>query len=84
MIALEASSANSFQNQNVYEQKLVDIQTQIELFNTISSEIEKSSRNLTQVIPSNVGLQDESSAKLIDRYNELVLERNRLLKFLLR
>lgn len=80
MIALEASSANSFQNQNVYEQKLVDIQTQIELFNTISSEIEKSSRNLTQVIPSNVGLQDESSAKLIDRYNELVLERNRLLK----
>ncbi|EFB93602.1 GumC family protein [Prevotella bivia] len=80
MIALEASSAKSFENQNASEEKLVDLQTQIELFNTISSEIEKSSRNLTQVIPSNVGLQDESSTKLIDRYNELVLERNRLLR----
>ncbi len=80
MIALEASATSSFQNQTVSEQKLIDIQTQIELFNTVSSEIEKSSRNLTQVIPSNVGLQDESSTKLIDRYNELVLERNRLLR----
>ena len=80
MIALDASSAKSFENQNASEEKLVDLQTQIELFNTISSEIEKSSRNLTQVIPSNVGLQDESSTKLIDRYNELVLERNRLLR----
>ncbi|MDK7751575.1 hypothetical protein QP572_14690, partial [Brevibacterium sp. UMB10442] len=50
MIALDASSAKSFENQNASEEKLVDLQTQIELFNTISSEIEKSSRNLTQVI----------------------------------
>ena len=32
------------------------------------------------MIPSNVGLSDQSSTALINKYNELVLERNRLLR----
>ena len=67
-------------NQNNSELKLADVETQIELFNTIAREVESSSRNLTQVIPSNVGLDDQSSTSLINKYNELVLERNRLLR----
>ena len=80
MVELKMNASNSVSNQNTSEQKLAEMETQIELFNTIAREVENSSRNLTQVIPSNVGLDDESSTSLINKYNELVLERNRLLR----
>ena len=80
MVELKMNASNSVTNQNTSEQKLADMETQIELFNTIAREVESSSRNLSQVIPSNVGLDDESSTALINKYNELVLERNRLLR----
>ena len=80
MVELKMNASNSVSNQNTSEQKLAEMETQIELFNTIAREVESSSRNLRQVIPSNVGLDDESSTSLINKYNELVLERNRLLR----
>ena len=80
MVELKMNASNSVSNQNTSEQKLAEMETQIELFNTIAREVESSSRNLTQIIPSNVGLDDESSTSLINKYNELVLERNRLLR----
>ena len=80
MVELKMNASNSVSNQNTSEQKLAEMETQIELFNTIAREVASSSRNLTQVIPSNVGLDDESSTSLINKYNELVLERNRLLR----
>ena len=36
--------------------------------------------NAKNIIPSNVGLTDEASKKLIDHYNQAVQDRNRLLK----
>ena len=80
IVELQMNAGNSVANQNNSELKLADVETQIELFNTITREVESSSRNLTQVIPSNVGLDDQSSTSLINKYNELVLERNRLLR----
>lgn len=80
MVELKLNAGNAVTNQNESELKLADIQTQIELFSTIAQEVESSSRNLLQVIPSNVGLDDQSSTSLINKYNELVLERNRLLR----
>lgn len=80
MVELKMNASNSVTNQNTSEQKLAEMETQIELFNTVAREVESSSRNLSQVIPSNVGLDDESSTALINKYNELVLERNRLLR----
>ena len=80
MVELKLNAGNAVTNQNESELKLADIQTQIELFSTIAQEVESSSRNLSQVIPSNVGLDDQSSTSLINKYNELVLERNRLLR----
>ena len=80
MVELKLNAGNAVTNQNESELKLTDMQTQIELFGTIAQEVESSSRNLSQVIPSNVGLDDQSSTSLINKYNELVLERNRLLR----
>ena len=36
--------------------------------------------NKHQVLPSNIGLQDEASTSLINEYNKIALERNRLLR----
>ncbi|WP_077196033.1 GumC family protein [Prevotella ihumii] len=80
MVELQMNATSSFTNQTQSEQKLTDLDTQIELFNSIASEVKGSSRDYTQVIPSNIGLTDATSSSLIDKYNELVLERNRLLR----
>lgn len=80
MVELKVNAGSSFANQTQYEQKLTETETQIELLNSIAAEVNSSSRNLSQVLPSNVGLTDQSSTSLINKYNELVLERNRLLR----
>ncbi|WP_028897695.1 polysaccharide biosynthesis tyrosine autokinase [Prevotella sp. HUN102] len=80
MVELKMNATNSFSNQTAAEQKLSEIEIQIELFNNIASETASSSRNLSQIIPSNIGLIDEATTGLINKYNELVLERNRLLR----
>ena len=79
MVQLDMNAGSSFQNQNQYEQQLAQQETQIELLNNIADFMKQSGRRF-QVLPSNVGLQDQSSTNLINKYNELVLERNRLLR----
>ncbi len=75
-LQLNATAASA--NTSTYEQKLTDAETQLSL---ISSLIQFANRpgNKHQVLPSNVGLKDESSTSLINEYNKTALERNRLL-----
>ena len=80
VVEQQMNAASSFTNQTTYEQKLTDMETQIQLFNSVASEVKNSSRDFTQVIPSDVGLSDATASSLINKYNELVLERNRLLR----
>ena len=58
MVELQMSAASSFSNQTASEQKLTEMETQIQLFNSIASEVKNSSRDFSQVIPSNIGLTD--------------------------
>lgn len=80
VVEQQMNAASSFTNQTTSEQKLTDMETQIQLFNSVASEVKNSSRDFTQVIPSDVGLSDATASSLINKYNELVLERNRLLR----
>ena len=80
VVEQQLSAASSFSNQTVTEQKLTEIETQIQLFNSVASEVKNSSKDFSQVIPSDVGLSDATASSLINKYNELVLERNRLLR----
>lgn len=60
-----------------YEKKRVENQTQINLV----MDLQRSMRgNEYEVLPSNIGLQDAASAGAIDRYNEMLVERKRLLR----
>ncbi|WP_073346012.1 GumC family protein [Bacteroides congonensis] len=60
-----------------YEKKRVENQTQINLVMDLQRYLQG---NEYEVLPSNVGLQDAGVASAIDRYNEMVSERNRLLR----
>ena len=60
-----------------YEKKRVENQTQINLVMDLQRYLQGTEY---EVLPANVGLQDASVAGAIDRYNEMVAERNRLLR----
>lgn len=60
-----------------YEKKRVENQTQINLVMDLQRYLQGAEY---EVLPSNVGLQDAGVAGAIDRYNEMVAERNRLLR----
>lgn len=79
MIELDMSATQTMANANQYDQKLIDINMQTALINSLSSYIE-TDKNKYQVIPSNIGLTDQSTTALIKSYNEVALERNSLLK----
>ena len=60
-----------------YEKKRVENQTQINLL----QDLQKYMRNEGyEVLPSNIGLQDLNLAAAINRYNEVLVERKRLLR----
>lgn len=58
--------------------KEIDVNTQLELTNSLISYLDKQGRY--QVIPSNVGLGDAQATQSILSYNQLILERDRLLQ----
>jgi tyrosine-protein kinase Etk/Wzc len=76
---LKLDATSTLEGSSSYEQKLADATTQIQLLGYLSEYI-ADPNNKNQVIPSNVGLTDLSSTELIKKYNESVLERNRLLR----
>ena len=60
-----------------YEKKRVENQTQINLL----QDLQKYMRNEAyEVLPSNIGLEDVNLAAAINRYNEVLIERKRLLR----
>ena len=74
------SDANVNIQQNLrYEQELVDVGTQISLIDALIDHV-NSARNNLDVIPANVGLKDAALISMITKYNESVMERNRLLR----
>lgn len=60
-----------------YEKKRVENQTQINLVMDLQRYMKG---NEYEVLPSNIGLRDAASAGAIDRYNEMLVERKRLLR----
>ena len=60
-----------------YEKKRVENQTQINLVMDLQRYMKG---NEYEILPSNIGLQDAALAGAIDRYNEMLVERKRLLR----
>ena len=74
-----ANSAQSLTNQDSYNQRLVEAETQLELLRSLGEYINDPT-NRYQTLPSNVGLSDNATTALIARYNEVAIERKNLLR----
>ena len=62
-----------------YEQQRIANSTQIRLLNYLKNYIENPA-NSYEIIPINVGQEDENLNSIIERYNDLLVERKRLLR----
>lgn len=70
-LALEGSSS--------YQQKQAENATQIRLIEFLKSYI-NTPANRNEVLPANVGLADQGLSSLIEQYNQMLIERKRLLR----
>lgn len=74
-----ASDAQLAKEQSTrYDQERIQNATQISLVRFLQSYINNPA-NRNEVIPANVGLQDENLSSVIDQYNTMIIERKRLL-----
>ena len=79
MTTLGASAGAAFGNTEATEKELANASTQLALLDELSS-IMNQSGNKYQLLPADVGLSDGMTASLINRYNEIALERTRMLR----
>lgn len=76
---LTSDAQLALQENSKYEQQRIENQTQIRLVEFLRDYINNPA-NTDEVIPANVGLQDQDLSKVIDQYNTLLIERKRLLR----
>ena len=79
LMELQLNAMTTSENTSTYSQKLNEANTQIALIGSLINFANRPG-NKHQVLPSNIGLQDEASTSLINEYNKIALERNRLLR----
>ncbi len=75
---IEAEAQIILQNASEFDNRQLNVGTQLELANTMVDYMQNSGMN--DLLPSNIGLQGDQIASAVSNYNQLILERNRLLK----
>ena len=73
---IEAESALILENASEYSNKRQDVNTQLGLVNEMIKYLDQEETNL---LPTNLGIEESSINSIIDRFNNLVLQRNRVL-----
>ena len=72
-------ASQSVQMSNQFSARLSEADAQVQMLDYLREHV-NNPRNEYKIIPSNVGLTDASSLRLITEYNQAVQDRNRLLK----
>lgn len=75
---LQADAQLFLKEKSEYQKKRVEVETQINLVNYLEEYI-KNNRNKDKLIPANVGITDLTLQGLAKQYNDMVLERDRLM-----
>lgn len=75
---LQGESELFLANATEFEKKEIEIETQLKVVETMSDYLAKASPS--DLIPSNILTSDANASGLIDNYNQLILNRNKLLK----
>lgn len=75
-----SSQANlTLESEKATESQIATTANKIQLIEFLQEEIKSDNRS-TDVLPANIGLGDENTSQITQRYNELVAQRDRLLK----
>ena len=74
---IEAESKIVLAGATEFSNKQVELYTKIEVLQSVLTFLKKD--NSIQLLPANIGIEDGDLASAIDYYNQLVIERNRLL-----
>lgn len=76
---LASDARMALEESSKYEQQLTENATQIRLVEFLRNYI-NNPKNANEVIPVNVGLQDQNLGAIINQYNTMLIERKRLLR----
>ena len=76
---LTSDAQIALQEKSRYEQQLAQNATQLNLVLDLQDYL-NDSKNINEVIPSNIGLEDSALKDVINQYNTLIIERKRLLR----
>ena len=74
-----AQATNYLEQASDYNKKLSDWEAQIDVLKSIESYLSKTTSE-AQLVPSTLGIQDQTLLGLIGKFNELQLERERMLR----
>lgn len=78
IVDIPAEARINLQTQNEAARRQLALQTEIQVANMLLGYVNK--LDYRQVIPANVGVDNEGAVKAIETYNQLVLQRNKLLE----
>ena len=73
---IEAESELFIENASEFRNRQLEVETKIELTRTMTDYLKSDKEDL---LPSNLGFEEEGVGTIIQSYNQLVLERNRIL-----
>ena len=79
LINLTNDASNALNKLTEYQKEQVELETQLNLVTALLDYVDDP-RNAFNVVPSNLGLKDADMSNLLNKYNDYVLQRNRLLK----
>lgn len=79
IVSLEEEAGLILMENSEYRKKIAEIETQLNLVQFVKEFVTDDS-NRNGLIPSNIGIVDESLVALIAQYNELLLQRMRVLR----
>lgn len=74
---IEAESEMFIENASEFNKREQELGTQLELANTMIDYLKRDSKS--DLLPANLGIEEEAVNSSIEEYNNLVLERNRIL-----
>lgn len=79
LINLTNDASNALNKLTEYQKEQVELETQLNLVTALLDYVDDP-RNAFNVVPSNLGLKDADMSNLLNKYNDYVFHRNRLLK----
>ena len=78
MVELKLNAGQAVNNADQFSQKLAEANTQVALVSSVRENMRTGEKYHT--LPANVGIEDPSVNALINQYNDLALQRSRLLR----